>query len=77
MSLLSSEVHPKRSEPLDHVIDRIRANNGVCIKGVIQSVYLTKAGGELGSLNMRLRRELDLFANIVHIKVILRLICCV
>jgi isocitrate dehydrogenase (NAD+) len=35
--------------------------------GVIQSKHVH--AGELVSLNMRLRRELDLFANVVHIRV--------
>ena len=63
-----SEVHYSRSASIADAVASIRKNNGVALKGVIQEAY-TEYAGELHGLNMRLRRELDLFANVVHIKV--------
>jgi isocitrate dehydrogenase (NAD+) len=41
--------------------------NGVCLMHYLKTPD-TSLTGELGSLNMKLRRGLDLFANVVHIK---------
>ena len=43
------------------LIDSIRRNKA-CIKGGL----MTPVGGGVSSLNMQLRRELDLFASLVH-----------
>jgi isocitrate dehydrogenase (NAD+) len=59
-----SEVHYTHSASIDDVIDSISRNNHVALKGVIQEGL----GGENQGLNMQLRRRLDLFANVVHIK---------
>uniref|UniRef100_A0A0N5C7C7 Isocitrate dehydrogenase [NAD] subunit, mitochondrial n=1 Tax=Strongyloides papillosus TaxID=174720 RepID=A0A0N5C7C7_STREA len=62
-----SGIHYKRSTRLSDVLEALRRNNNVCLKGVIQeSVY--NRDNELKGLNMKMRRELDLFANVVHIK---------
>jgi len=60
-----SEVHYSRSASFENAIDSIRRNTHVALKGAIQE---SKHSGELLGLNMRLRRQLDLFANVVHIK---------
>jgi len=65
--LFLSEVHRSRSVPIDEVVRSIQANGGVALKGVIQSAF-SNPSGELRSLNTKLRRRLDLFANVVHIK---------
>ncbi|KAI1724396.1 isocitrate/isopropylmalate dehydrogenase domain-containing protein [Ditylenchus destructor] len=59
-----SEVHYTRSASIDDVIESISRNNRVALKGVIQEGWK----GESHGLNMQLRRRLDLFANVVHIK---------
>jgi len=64
--LFISEVQVAQSTKLDTVIESCR-RNGVCLKGIISSPLQFK-GGILQTLNMRLRRSLDLFANVVHIK---------
>ncbi|XP_071946955.1 isocitrate dehydrogenase [NAD] subunit beta, mitochondrial-like [Antedon mediterranea] len=50
---------------LNEVVESLRQNH-VCLKGIIH----TPAGGpgELQTLNMKLRRELDVFANVVKCK---------
>lgn len=48
------------------MVKSIERNNHVALKGVIQESLTT---GEQRGLNMQLRRRLDLFANVVHIKV--------
>lgn len=62
-----SEVHYTQSATIDDVVESISRNNHVALKGVIQDGLK----GETHGLNMQLRRRLDLFANVVHIKVIL------
>lgn len=61
-----SEVYYTRSASIQDVVDSISRNNFVALKGATQEGL----HGETAGLNMRLRRELDLFANIVHIKVL-------
>lgn len=46
------------------MLEVIRRNNNVALKGVIQSA----AKSETDGINMELRNKLDLFANVVHIK---------
>lgn len=64
-----SEVHFTRSASIDDFINSIKKNNSVALKGVIQESFIDTAQGEHHGLNMQLRRRLDLFANVVHIKV--------
>jgi isocitrate dehydrogenase (NAD+) len=64
-----SEVHFTRSASIDEFINSIKKNNNVALKGVIQESFIDTAQGEHHGLNMQLRRRLDLFANVVHIKV--------
>ncbi|KAK7915460.1 hypothetical protein WMY93_011221 [Mugilogobius chulae] len=60
-----SEVQNMASEEkLDQVLTSMR-NNRVAIKGKIHTPMEFK--GELASYEMRLRRKLDLFANVVHV----------
>uniref|UniRef100_A0A0N4Z643 Isocitrate dehydrogenase [NAD] subunit, mitochondrial n=1 Tax=Parastrongyloides trichosuri TaxID=131310 RepID=A0A0N4Z643_PARTI len=62
-----SGIHYKRSTRISEVLEALRRNNNVCLKGVIQeSVY--NRDNELKGLNMKMRKDLDLFANVVHIK---------
>ncbi|KAI6244168.1 Isocitrate dehydrogenase [Aphelenchoides fujianensis] len=60
-------VHHTRSASIDDVIASIKQNNHVALKGVIQESVRHHHTDE-GGLNMQLRRRLDLFANVVHIK---------
>lgn len=59
-----SDVYYTRSASIDDVVESISRNNHVALKGVIQEGLQ----GESHGLNMQLRRRLDLFANVVHIK---------
>ncbi|CAG0891332.1 unnamed protein product [Darwinula stevensoni] len=62
-----SEVHHHAvSTDLDVVAESIR-KNGICLKGTLTIPDFSPTG-ELGSLTMALRRKLDLFANVVHVK---------
>jgi isocitrate dehydrogenase (NAD+) len=62
-----SEVHYNRSASIEDVMKSIKKNNGVALKGVIQEGTLDLVGDQAG-INMQLRRKLDLFANVVHIR---------
>lgn len=64
--LFVSEVNPRISVPFDIVIDSIK-RNGVALKGILSTPFRSSSG-ELESLNMKIRKQLDLFANVVHIK---------
>lgn len=64
--LYVSEVNPKISVPFDLVIESIK-RNGIALKGILSTPFRSPSG-ELGSLNMKIRKQLDLFANVVHIK---------
>jgi len=61
-----SEVHASLSTPLDQVVDSIK-KNGICLKGVITTPEYGEEG-DLQSLNMRMRKSLDLYANVVKVK---------
>ncbi|TKR71775.1 hypothetical protein L596_019319 [Steinernema carpocapsae] len=63
-----SEVHYTRSATIQDAIDSITRNNHVALKGVIQEAFHGPQSSELHGMNMQLRRRLDLFANVVHIK---------
>eukprot|EP01018_Ginkgo_biloba_P001257 Gb_09174 [translate_table: standard] len=55
------EMHSTMEKVPAEVIDSIRRNK-VCLKGGIP----TPVGGGVSSLNLQLRKELDLFASLVH-----------
>lgn len=61
-----SEVQKEKSASLETLLDSCRRNK-VCIKGVITSPMQYRAD-QLMTLNMRIRKALDLHANVVHIK---------
>ncbi|XP_058797984.1 isocitrate dehydrogenase [NAD] subunit beta, mitochondrial [Phymastichus coffea] len=61
-----SEVNPTLSAPLEQVSNSI-ARNGVCLKGILATPDHSHTG-ELQTLNMKLRKELDLYSNVVHVK---------
>lgn len=61
-----SEVQPLMSVALEDVADSI-ARNGICLKGSLTTPDYSHTG-DLQSLNMKLRRKLDLYANVVHVK---------
>jgi len=64
VSEISSPVHVDVNEEL--AVSSVTKNK-VCLKGVICSP-LVHEGSILSTLNMRIRRRLDLFANVVHVK---------
>lgn len=55
------EVSGKMDKVPDEVLDSIRKNK-VCLKGGLA----TPVGGGVSSLNVQLRKELDIFASLVH-----------
>lgn len=61
-----SEVNPTLSAPLNDVTNSITKNR-VCLKGILATPDYSHTG-ELQTLNMKLRNELDLYANVVHVK---------
>ncbi|XP_060065733.1 isocitrate dehydrogenase [NAD] subunit beta, mitochondrial-like [Ylistrum balloti] len=61
-----SEVQPSQSASISTVVDSFK-RNGVGLKGIITTPSNFK-GGVLQTLNMKIRAELDLFANVVVIK---------
>lgn len=61
-----SEVNPALSAPLEDVVKSIQKNK-VCLKGILASPDFSRTG-ELQTLNMKLRNELDLYANMVHVQ---------
>ncbi len=63
---LFSEIYPSMSVPVETVIESIQ-RNGICLKGILSTPFSSYAG-ELQTLNMKVRRDLDLYANVVHIK---------
>lgn len=64
--LFLSEIHPTMSAPIEQVADSIQ-RNGICLKGILSSPF-SSTSGELQTLNMKLRKLLDTFANVVHIR---------
>lgn len=64
--LFLSEIYPSMSVPVETVIESIQ-RNGICLKGILSTPFSSYAG-ELQTLNMKVRRDLDLYANVVHIK---------
>ncbi|XP_008545677.1 isocitrate dehydrogenase [NAD] subunit beta, mitochondrial [Microplitis demolitor] len=61
-----SEVNPTLSAPLEQVSNSI-ARNKVCLKGILATPDFSHTG-ELQTLNMKLRKNLDLYSNVVHVK---------
>ncbi|KAK0183244.1 hypothetical protein PV327_001303 [Microctonus hyperodae] len=61
-----SEVNPTLSAPLEQVSGSI-ARNKVCLKGILATPDFSHTG-ELQTLNMKLRKDLDLYSNVVHVK---------
>lgn len=61
-----SEVNPTMSCSLEEVSASIRKNK-LCLKGILTTPDFSHTG-ELQTLNMKLRNELDLFANVVHVR---------
>lgn len=61
-----SEVQPLMSVSLDDMANSI-SRNGICLKGNLATPDYSRSG-DLQSLNMKLRRKLDLYANVVHVK---------
>jgi len=62
--VFASEVQSELSASAEEVAESCRRNR-ICLKGII-STPLQYEGGILETLNMKIRRELDLFANVVH-----------
>lgn len=62
-----SEVNPSMSVPLETVVTSIK-ENGIALKGILSSPAISNASGDLETLNMKIRKQLDLFANVVHIR---------
>ncbi|XP_012940959.1 isocitrate dehydrogenase [NAD] subunit beta, mitochondrial [Aplysia californica] len=60
------EVQPNRSASIEDVVESFRRNR-VGLKGIITTPTTFK-GGVLQTLNMKIRRELDLFANVVWVR---------
>lgn len=61
-----SEINPSMSVPLETVVESIK-NNGIALKGILSSPAINTSG-DLQTLNMKIRKQLDLFANVVHIR---------
>ncbi|XP_076054906.1 isocitrate dehydrogenase [NAD] subunit beta, mitochondrial isoform X2 [Oratosquilla oratoria] len=61
-----SELSPQRSDRIEDVVASIRQNR-LCLKGILATPDYN-AEGDLKTLNMKLRDELDLYANVVTIK---------
>merc|ERR1712004_105906 len=64
--IFASEVLPDRSATVEEVTWAMRRNR-TCLKGII-ATPLHFEGGILETLNMKIRRDLDLFANVVHVR---------
>jgi len=64
--LFLSEIHPSLSVPVEQVAESIQ-RNGICLKGILSTPF-SSTSGELQTLNMNLRKMLDMFANVVHIR---------
>lgn len=64
--ILASELLPGRSSTVEDVVKSFKRNR-VGLKGVITTPALGE-GGELESMNQKLRNQLDLYANVVKIK---------
>merc|ERR1712059_94186 len=63
---MGSEVHAALSAPVSTVVDSIM-KNGMCLKGCLTTPSFS-ASGEADTLNIRMRKALDLYANVVKVK---------
>lgn len=64
--LFLSEIHPSMSVSVETVLKSVQ-NNGIAIKGSLQAPF-NNQGGDLQTLSMKIRKDLDLFANVVHVR---------
>ncbi|XP_042221483.1 isocitrate dehydrogenase [NAD] subunit beta, mitochondrial-like isoform X1 [Homarus americanus] len=64
--LYLTELYSRETDTLKKVVDSI-SQNKICLKGILATPDHS-SDGELKTLNMKLRDELDLFANVVHVK---------
>ncbi|CAH1117514.1 unnamed protein product [Phaedon cochleariae] len=65
-TIFFSEINPLKSATLEQVASSI-SRNRVCLHGIVATPDLS-ATGELQNLNMKLRKRLNLFAQVVHVK---------
>lgn len=65
-TLFLSEVNQSLSAKLEDVVASIQKNK-VCLKGILASPDVSRTG-EAQTTNMKLRNELDLYANCVHVR---------
>ncbi|XP_017142869.1 isocitrate dehydrogenase [NAD] subunit beta, mitochondrial [Drosophila miranda] len=65
-SYFLSEINPVLSAKLEDVVASIQKNK-VCIKGILATPDYSNVG-DLQTLNMKLRNDLDLYANVVHVR---------
>ena len=61
-----SEIHAALSENVDEVSESIE-RNGVCLMAALTTPEIGDHG-DLQSVNMKLRKNLDLFASVVRVK---------
>lgn len=71
--LLCSEIQHSRSQSLLDAVKTIKKNNNVALKGAIQEAETLTSGRISEDINKALKKELDLFASVVNIKVIMDL----
>ena len=60
-----SEVHAALSVPMEIVVDSIN-RNGLCLKGILQTPLISESD-DPETLNMRMRKSLDLYASVVKV----------
>lgn len=64
--ILASELMPGRSSSIDDLVNSFKRNK-VGLKGVLTTPALSE-GGELESMNQKIRLQLDLFSHVVRIR---------
>lgn len=64
--ILASELMPGRSSSIDDLVESFKRNK-IGLKGVLTTPALSE-GGELESMNQKIRLQLDLFSHVVRIK---------
>ena len=64
--ILASELMPGRSSSIEDLVSSFRRNK-IGLKGVLTTPALSE-GGELESMNQKIRLKLDLFSHVVRIK---------
>ena len=60
-----SEIHSALSTPISTVVESIKRNR-LCLKGIL-TTPLWSASGESDTLNIRMRKSLDLYANVIKV----------